>query len=93
MIWEKENFLKHGVDYKLRAKALYLVILNRIEKIECELINDSHSSESVIVTLDEIQKLLSKEAKRCKYVTILGNGSFINNRAIDNEERLLDFIQ
>ena len=81
------------VDYRLKAKALYPIILNRIEKIEAEF-NKEFAGQSLQVyknLLEEIVKLLSREARVSRFMTFFGNGSAVNNEVIEDDRRTLTF--
>jgi len=81
------------VDYRLKAKALYPIILNRIEKIEAEF-SKEFAGQSLQVyknLLEEIVKLLSREARVSRFMTFFGNGSAVNNEVIEDDRRTLTF--
>lgn len=84
-----ETNLDKKVDYRLKAKALYPVILNRIDQIEDELVKEFNGKTLDVYAqkLDEIKLLLSREAKVCKYMTFLGNGTAINNTIIEDDTK------
>lgn len=93
---EKVLMLEAGfdkkIDYRLKAKALYPVILHRIDQIEDEFVKEfrGQSLELYAKKLDEIKLLLSREAKVCKYMTFLGNGTAVNNLVIEDKSKKLN---
>jgi phage regulator Rha-like protein len=79
------------IDYRLRAKALYPIILNRFDLLDEKLHDRFLSLPYLEEYLNDIKQLLAVEARKCKYITILGNGTAVNNFVIEDSNKKLTF--